>query len=89
MDNFVLRHVDNIGVTSVRVCCHFRKGGEPISLAEVDAISHGSLEFPDPSFGLSIGLVVARRSHHVLETHLLKSLFPELGSKSGISITHD
>ena len=57
---FVWGHVDNIRVTSVRVCCHFRKEGEPIGLAEVNDISQDSLELPDLAFGLSIRLVMAR-----------------------------
>ena len=75
---FVWGHVDNIGVASVRLCCHFGEGGEPIGLAEVDNIPQGSLEFPDLAFGLSIRLVVARRSHDVFDSHCLESLFPNL-----------
>ena len=73
-------------MTSVRVCCHFREGGEPIGLAEVNDIPQGSLEFPDLAFGLSIRLVMARRSHDVFDSHCFEGLFPKLRGESGVSI---
>ena len=73
-------------MTSVRVCCHFRKGGEPIGLAEVNDISQGSLEFPDLAFSLSIRLVMPRRSHEVFDSHRLEGLFPKLRGESRVSI---
>jgi len=56
---FVWGHVDSIRVASIRICCHFRGGGEPICLVEVDDVSQGSLEFPDPPFSLPIHLVMS------------------------------
>ena len=57
-------------MTSVRVCCHFREGGKPIGLAEVDNISQGSFKLPDLSFSLSIRLMMARHSHDVFDSQL-------------------
>ena len=49
--------------------------------------SQDSLEFPDLVFCLSIGLVMARRSYDVLDSHRLECLFPILKGKSWVSIT--
>ena len=35
---FIWRHVDSIGMASIRVLCHFREGGKPIGLAKIDHI---------------------------------------------------
>jgi len=34
-------------VASVRIYCHLREGGGPISLAEVGDVCQGSFDFPD------------------------------------------
>jgi len=74
-------------VTSVSICCHLREGGEPIGLAEVGDVSHGSLELPDLPFSLPIRLVRARRRHDVFDPHCPKCLFAELIGESWVSIT--
>ena len=84
---FVLGHVDSIRVASVRICCHLRKRGEPIGLAEVGDVSQGSLELPDFRFSLPIRLVMAGHSHDVFDPHCLNCLFPELRGESWVRIT--
>jgi len=84
---FVWGHVDSIRVASVRICWHLREGGEPIGLAEVGDVSQGSLELPDFPFSLPIPLVMAGRSHYVLDPHGLKCRRPELRGESWVSIT--
>jgi len=44
-------------VASIRICYHFREGGEPIGLAEVGDVSQGSFELPDFPFMMPIRLV--------------------------------
>jgi len=73
-------------MASVRICCHFREGGEPIGLAEVVDVSQSSFELPDLPFGLPICLVMAGRDHNVLDPHGLQSLPPELRGESWVSI---
>ena len=74
-------------MSSVRICCHFREGGEPIGLAEGGDVSHGSFELHDHSFSLPIRLAMARRSHDVFDPHGLKCLLPELKDEPWVSIT--
>ena len=35
---FIWRHVNGIGMASIRVCCHFREGGKLIGLVKVDHV---------------------------------------------------
>jgi len=74
-------------VASVRICGHFREGGEPIGLAEVGDVSQGSLELPDFPLCLPICLVMAGRSHNVFDPDSLKCLLPELRGESWVSVT--
>jgi len=74
-------------VASVRICCHFREGGEPIGLVEVGDVSQGSLELPDFPFSLPIRLVMAGRSNDVFDPHSLKCLLSELRGEWWVSIT--
>ena len=87
LHRFVWRHVDSSRVANVRICCHFREGGEPIGLAEVGDVSQGSFELPDLPFSLPIRLVVARRTHNIFDPHGPHCLFPELRGESWVSIT--
>jgi len=74
-------------VASVRICCHFREGGEPIGLGEVGDVSQGSLELPDFPFSLPIPLVMAGRRHDVFDPHSLKCQLLELRGELWVSIT--
>ena len=72
---FVWRHINRMTVTSIRVCCHFRKGGVPSSLVEINNIFQSSVKLPDSSLSLSILLVMARPGKMFLIPIVLRVCF--------------